>query len=172
MRATRRHCEERKRRLVRRSSTSEGGSNPSIPGLKLGLLRFARNDEPLIDFLSRKQNLLHHLRHINPSGKSLLIFRNRVKAGNQKYSASRAPQINGITPLVSPDERGGSRSSRTCGGMRWTRWLRRRTLPWRTVKSCGPDAPLLASSFAGSASFARNDGDKQSRSPGRARYKP
>jgi len=25
---------------------------------------------------------------------------------------------------VSPDERGGSRSSRTCGGMRWTRELR------------------------------------------------
>jgi hypothetical protein len=25
---------------------------------------------------------------------------------------------------VSPDERGGSRSSRTCGGMRWTRWRR------------------------------------------------
>src|SRR6266516_2306030 len=26
---------------------------------------------------------------------------------------------------VSPDERGGSRSSRTCGGMRWTRWRRK-----------------------------------------------
>jgi hypothetical protein len=27
------------------------------------------------------------VRQINPTGKSLLIFRNRVKPGNQKYSA-------------------------------------------------------------------------------------
>jgi hypothetical protein len=30
-------------------------------------------------------------------------------------------QISGLAPRVSPDERGGSRSSRTCGEMRWTR---------------------------------------------------
>jgi hypothetical protein len=29
-----------------------------------------------------------------------------------------------LTPPVSPDKRGGSRSSRTRGGMRWTRKLR------------------------------------------------
>jgi hypothetical protein len=38
----------------------------------------------------------------------------------------------------------------------------------RTAKSCGPDASTPASSLQGSAS----DGDKQARSPGRARSKP
>ena len=63
------------------------------------------------------------LRQNNPPGKSLLIFRNGVKPKNQKYSASLVAQITGMTPPVSPDERGGSRSSRTRGGMRWTRSL-------------------------------------------------
>ena len=39
----------------------------------------------------------------------------------------------------------------------------------RTVKSCGPDAPTLASSWR---SDLRSDGGKQARSPGRARRKP
>src|ERR1700731_2194539 len=55
--------------------------------------------------------------------------------------------------------------------MRWTLTARndeaRRT---RTGKSCGPDAPTLASSLA--ESFPRGDGGKQARSPGRARRKP
>src|ERR1700688_4145392 len=40
----------------------------------------------------------------------------------------------------------------------------------RTAKSCGPDAPTLASSFAGFV--PRDDGGKRARSPGRARNKP
>ena len=63
-------------------------------------------------------------RQIDPTGKSLLIIRNHVKPGNQKYSASLVGQISGINPPVSPDKRGGSRSSRTRGGMRWTRRCR------------------------------------------------
>jgi len=39
----------------------------------------------------------------SPTGKSLLIFRNRVKPGNQKYSAFVLTQISPITPPVSPD---------------------------------------------------------------------
>src|SRR5580658_4410215 len=39
----------------------------------------------------------------------------------------------------------------------------------RTAKSCGPDAPTLASSFA--EVFPRGDGDNKARSPGRARNK-
>jgi hypothetical protein len=35
-----------------------------------------------------------------------------------------------------------------------------RTVPERTVKSCGPDAPVLASSFAG-AKASRDDGGKK-----------
>jgi hypothetical protein len=41
----------------------------------------------------------------------------------------------------------------------------------RTAKSCDPDAPTLASSFAGKLSRA-SDGGKKARSPGRARNKP
>jgi hypothetical protein len=39
----------------------------------------------------------------------------------------------------------------------------------RTAKTCGPDAPTLASSFA--EATPRGDGGKQARSPGRARNK-
>src|SRR5436305_2008688 len=39
-----------------------------------------------------------------------------------KHSARHVGQISGLNPRVSPDKRGGSRSSRTCGEMRWTRW--------------------------------------------------
>jgi hypothetical protein len=74
--------------------------------------------------LARKQNLAPRPRQNNPPGKSLLIFGTHVKPGNQKYSAFAVEQIIGLTTSVSPDERGGSRSSRTRGGMRWTRGLR------------------------------------------------
>jgi len=57
----------------------------------------------------------------SPTGKSLLIFRNRVKPQHQKYSSFAVGQISDLNLPVSPDKRGGSRSSRTCGGMRWTR---------------------------------------------------
>jgi hypothetical protein len=50
----------------------------------------------------------------------------------------------------------------------------------RTAKSCGPDAPTLASSFAEfcrpnramTKRYPRGDGGKRARSPGRARHKP
>ena len=51
---------------------------------------------------------------------------------------------------VSPDERGGSRSSRTCGGMRWTRWRRMTSAvvaDGEAVWSWHPDAGVK---FAGS----------------------
>ena len=47
-----------------------------------------------------------------------------VQPVSEKYFAFAVGQIIAIAPPVSPDERGGSRSSRTCGGMRWTRKLR------------------------------------------------
>jgi hypothetical protein len=40
----------------------------------------------------------------------------------------------------------------------------------RTAKSCGPDAPTLASSFRGA--IRASEGGKKARSPGRARRKP
>src|SRR6185312_11790550 len=68
-------------------------------------------------------------------------------------------QINDLTPRVSPDER-GVRTSRTRGEMRWTqRWRKTSASCPRTVKSCGPDAAVLASNCAGS--FLRGDGGKR-----------
>jgi hypothetical protein len=52
--------------------------------------------------LARKRNLCVQLRHTGTTGKSLLIFRNRVNPGNQKYSAFVLAQISLITPPVSP----------------------------------------------------------------------
>ena len=62
--------------------------------------------------------------------------------------------------------RGASRSSRTLGyGMRWTQAARlTRALNPRTAKSCGPDAPTLASSFADRN--PRGDGGKKARLTG------
>ena len=60
------------------------------------------------------------LRQIDPTGKSLLIFRNRVKPLLQKYFASRLTQIRCISKPSRLPWRGVSRSSRTlgmgCGG--------------------------------------------------------
>jgi hypothetical protein len=82
-----------------------------------------------------------------------------------------ADQIKSISTAVPSHRGGGSRSSRTRDGMRWTRAaLLTRALCLRTAKSCGPDAPTLASSFA--EAIPRGDGGKQARSPGRARRKP
>jgi hypothetical protein len=78
------------------------------------------------------------------TGKSLLIFRNRVKPRNQKYSAFVLTQINPITPLVSRRMRGvGHRHERAvrCDGRRWRD---RRTRRKRTAKSCGSGAAVLA----------------------------
>jgi hypothetical protein len=70
-----------------------------------------------------------------------------VQSCVQKDSASGVGQINFTTPAVPSPLRGVSRSSRTwaagCGG-RKERQRRGRLL--RTAKSCGPDAPTLASS--------------------------
>src|SRR5450755_1142299 len=57
---------------------------------------------------------------------------------------------------------------------------RGREMLQRTAKSCGPDAPMLASSLAEFKSaqpgldktYPRDDGGKRARSPGRARHKP
>src|SRR5215212_5536842 len=59
------------------------------------------------------------LRPNQHAGKSLRIIRNRVKPGNQKYSAFVLTQISRITPLVSRQMRGArERHERAvrCGG--------------------------------------------------------
>src|SRR5258707_638824 len=56
------------------------------------------------DLPEGKSNPGIELRQINPTGKSLLIFRNRVKPRNQKYSCFRLTQIRCISLIVLPTE--------------------------------------------------------------------
>src|SRR6266436_1864273 len=57
-----------------------------------------------------------------PTGKSLLIFRNRVKPRNQKYFASLPTQISSLIRTVSFRQEGRiARRHETRDGMRWTR---------------------------------------------------
>jgi hypothetical protein len=77
-----------------------------------------------------------------------------VQPLREKYSAFPVGQIISTSSPRPASQRGGSRSSRTRGGMRWTRAApKTRALIPRTAKSCGPDAPTLVSSFA--KQFAR-----------------
>jgi hypothetical protein len=104
------------------------------------------------------------MRQSNTTGKSART----VQCSLQKYSAFAVGQISGLTPRVSPDER-GVRTSRTRGEMRWTRRLRKTGASCsRTAKSCGPDAAVLASSLR---EVSRRRRWQKSRSPGRARSK-
>ena len=117
---------------------------------------------------------------------------------SEKYFCSHSPQITSRTFRIPPHQRGVSRSSRTRGGMRWTRQrfardgiagrasrpvsdhqASGREMLLRTAKSCGPDAPTLASSSRSCVGptglrqdISAGDGGKQARSPGRARRKP
>src|SRR5215207_3080410 len=71
-----------------------------------------------------KLDLHAPMRQINTTGKSLLIFRNRVKPGNQKYSAFVLTQNQSHNSACLTADEGRWPSSRTCGEMRWTRELR------------------------------------------------
>ena len=65
-----------------------------------------RNDEfdPTDLLAMANQIRAFGLRQINPTGKSLLILRNRVKPRNQKYSAFAVGQISASTSAVLPTE--------------------------------------------------------------------
>ena len=69
-----------------------------------------------------KSNFCIGLRQINPTGKSLLIFRNGVKPLLQKYFASRLTQISCISSAVLSHREGRIAIVTDVGnGMRWTR---------------------------------------------------
>jgi hypothetical protein len=71
------------------------------------------------------------LRQINPTGKSLLIFRSDVKPRNQKYFASHPTQISSLIRAVSFRQEGRCARHETWDGMRWTRR--------RQASKCEPD---------------------------------
>jgi hypothetical protein len=73
------------------------------------------------------------LRQINPTGKSLRIFRNRVNPLNQKYFASLPTQISSLIRTVSFRQEGRiARRHETRDGMRWTRQRQARVNASRT----------------------------------------
>src|SRR5258705_9231894 len=74
--------------------------------------------------LARKRDLAIRVRQNNPTGKSLLIFGNRVKPQIQKYFAFPEGQISAMTPAIPSYQEGRWPSSRTLDGSRWTQQLR------------------------------------------------
>jgi hypothetical protein len=116
-------------------------------------------------------------RQTDPTGKSLLIFRNGVKPGKQKYSASPIGQITGTNLAIPSHSEGRRPSSRTLGRVavdvemlfdeRHRSVRRSRVVPtprrWRQVCSCASIQLDRARA---------SDGGKKARSPRRARYKP
>src|SRR6266404_1498933 len=83
------------------------------------------------------------LRQINPTGKSLLIFRNHVKPVLQKYFALPLTQITSKSKTSCPTEgrlaivTNAGRDAVDAGSARDERGL------LRTAKSCGSDAPIV-----------------------------
>ena len=124
--------------------------------LMVGTLRFAHpTDRELICF-AHKRNLDTQLRPIGTTGKSV----KPVQPSSKKYSASRATQINPITPRISPTK-GALATSRTRGEMRWTRMaLADVKCLTRTAKSCGSGAAVLALSPR-EAKLLAGDGGKK-----------
>jgi hypothetical protein len=99
------------------------------------------------------------LRHIvsSPFCKNILIFRNP----NQLYMSCRLVPTTGALAIVT----NAGRDAVDAGGATDERI----ELSWRTAKTCGPDASVLASSRRRQLRRRRW---QESRSPGRARYKP
>ena len=85
----------------------------------VGWARFAHPTDCELICFACKGNLAQPVRPTGTTGKSLLIFRNCVKPGIEKYSTFVLTQINPITPLVSRRMRGvGHRHERAvrCDG--------------------------------------------------------
>src|SRR5258707_9238621 len=86
-----------------------------------------------------------------PTGKSLLIFRTRVKPRNQKYSAFAVGQISARTSAVLPTEGRAhvtnAERDAVDAAASGARMRAGRMMLMRTAKSCGSDAPMLASSL-------------------------
>ena len=124
-----------------------------------------------------------------------LFSANRDSCGNASVRVSQKPPVGQITenlsspqrkniPLspsgksalparaVSPDERGGSRSSRTCGGMRWTRIAAKDERRYLVRRSRVVLTPRRWCQVRERLTLLGSDGDNKARSPRRARRKP
>src|SRR5713101_1061039 len=112
---------------------------------------------------SRPPNHLYHSRHSTPQEGRIMIVTDVGAGCGGRGSVLRATGSQG--GFLGTCERSTARG---------------REMLLRTAKSCGPDAPTLASSFAEVKSarpgldktISADDGGKRARSPGRARRKP
>ena len=95
-----------------------------------------------------------------------------VQSPSQKYFRSRLTQITHISFAIPAHTQGAfrDRHERRAGDAMDAGGAADESAISRTAKSCGPDAPTLASSLA--EATPRGDGGNKARSPGRARSKP
>src|SRR6478609_7479122 len=114
------------------------------------------------------------LRQINPTGKSLLIFRNRVKPPLQKYFASRPAQISSLIRTSRPTQRGVAHVTKRGAGCGGRGGVRRASASWTNDAEAYGQVVSFWRPNAGVKSARRSAGDgvKQAWSPGRARSKP
>jgi len=131
-RATRRGLESRYSNVIARSAATK---QSIFPRMRLhGLLRFARNDG--VSFGARRTKIDRRANQKNlssPSRKNISL----PPSGNQRHSSARLTHTRGVAHVT--------KRAVGCGGRRSAL---RRTALRRTAKSCGSDAPMLASSFA------------------------
>jgi len=149
-------CGKTLRRLVRRSSKSEGGRNPCLHRPHHGLLRGACHRARVRATRWLAMTMWRQwARQINPTGKSKNPSGPLAKNIPLNPSGKSAALIR-----ASHGRRGAARDRHEravgCGGREA---CARRAHMTRTAKSCGPDAAVLASSRAGS--FLRGDGGKR-----------
>jgi hypothetical protein len=71
--------------------------------------------------VSHRWEIIEQIQQICPTGKSLLVFRNRVKPLLQKYFCFRLTQISSLIRAVLFRQEGRCARHETRGGMRWTR---------------------------------------------------
>ncbi len=133
-----RHCERK------RSNPSRGETSVDCFVAQPVIGRVHSLTNPLTRSAMANQIWTSGLRQIDPTGKSLLIFRNRVKPRLQKYFCFLPTQISSLIRAVPFRQEGRCATSSTWSGMRWTRAAREtNAVCLRTVKSCGSDAPIV-----------------------------
>ena len=118
MRASRRpHPESARLRASRRMAAGLMVRDARLRGLlTMRVFLALRTDLPAM----ANQIWASGLRQTNPTGKSLLIFRNCVKPRLQKYFCFPLTQISSLIRTVSFRQEGRCATSSTRGGMRWT----------------------------------------------------
>ena len=95
-----RHCEERQRRLVRRSSTSEGGSNPFLRRRRSGLLRGACHRPRIRATRWLAMTILDtRARQIDPTGKSVAATRTCPAPLSKNISLSPSGKVEFVPTL-------------------------------------------------------------------------